>query len=1031
MAAGLHEIFLDFLYPVQTHALIRRLNRATRSHCQAAQLAKQSSRNYTSVAEDLIAGNARKYTSVAEDLLAGKTSTVDYRQEQREQANKDLEVEKRVQAMHEKAEELLDRFAGPKDCDELWKLQQDAFEASQPLDAELVRRIFLSLSSSRRAIDRERSLALFETISGKTSLLYTRAVKAALKLNDMDTAGDIHREAAAQNPGSINIGTPDILKHAVQHDQWRRAVDIWYRLWRSPFVYFSVQRDLWKEVDALGVQELLLRTENAVDFATSMKAMASSPHKGGLHQETAVAARDFALTLVERAFEVRGVTFELAQHMKLLKKVKILSNTRAKHLLQALSQLLSLTGQDQLAAALGIYRELRMDPSFAPSQGLLEQMLGVFRLSRSPSALLMLLEDWQRYMPNKIPIDQYITIARVIADSGQADGMESLLRSFFDQYELTGMAEGDKTKILNCALRVHHKRADTRTLLQKFDEFQRQYNFVPNKISYNTIITAFARVGDVENTLAWFETLKQSGLPLDHHSFHSPMAMFAKRGDFDAVQDILEELEQNNMKLNMAMVNALVVANIKNERYEEAEKVVLQAFELDLEGPRTHMWNILLSAHALRANLQKVSELHQQMHQLGVPEDPSTYAALLTSLCQSGRAKYAWMILKKVMPRLSIEQTVFHYAILMKGFVRIQDYQMVFVVNRHMIKNRLAPNSSVANALLRATAWTDKKEMEQETRQGDFTRAHTVLDMTLKQLDPAALAEPMPRTYSAPAPLDEAFVSTHFEYMIYLYGKEAAFAKVTKIYDDYIAKAKELGHDDVENSLPMMMLSNLLIAHRRAGNDDEVERCWSLALDKLEKITKRANANVAEPGWVLYARRFNVSIPLREYLRHLSDRQRFDDMLTVVRDIRRAGYELYSHQWNVLVQYLSASPHARHHIAAFETCEAELMHDWPGWLRLAASDASHVGRSWTYMKRALRRENRKGHTMREKRMVQYRTVVQLAGVYRDAVSGAASRGGEVSRAELLRRAPVTVGAVMEMPRMDDREQNAFLPERDY
>ena len=1017
VAAGFHEIFLNFLYPVQTHALIRRLNRATRSHRQAAQLAQKGS---------------RKYTSVAEDLLAGKTDTTERVQRQEKEAYGDIAAGKRVQVMHGKAEELLERLARPEDYDELWKLQQDAFEASQPLEAEIIKRIFYSLSVSERDVDRERSLALFETIDRKTSMLYRRAVKAALGLKNVNIAVDIHHEAVATNPGSIDIGTPDILKHAIQHGEWKLAIDTWYRLWQSQFVYFSVQRDLWKEVETSSLQDLLDRTEAAADFASSMIASSVSTDGNRPRQDTAAAARDFALAMAERAFEFKGGTLIPSQYLRLLEKIKTLSSSSAKFSSRALGQLLSIEGQEHFAAALSVYSELRHNPYFAPSQGLLEQMLTVLRILESPSGMLMVLEDWQRHLPTKLPVNHYVTIAKVLADNGQADRMESLLRSFHDKYKIGEVPEKVRTRLLNYALRVHHKRADTRKVLQKFDEFKTRHNFIPNIMSYNTVIMTFARVGDVENAMSWFEALKDSGLPLNHHSFYGPIAMFAKRGDIDAVHNLLEELEQNKMKPDMSTINALVVANIKDERYEEAERVVVKALDMDLEGPRTRMWNILLNAHALRADLGKVSALHQQMHRAGVPENSLTYAALLTSLCQSGSVKQAWDIAKNVMPRLGIKRTTFHYVVLMNGYLRVKDYRNVFYCYKHLLKNRFVPDTSIHKALLRAAARSDKKEMEKHIEQTEFARAREVLDMTLQNLDPAELATPMPRKYAASAPIDEAFVSTNYEYMIFLYGTEASFAKVTKLYDEYIAKAKEFGQEDIETSPPMMMLSALLTAHRQAGNDEEVDRCWYLALDKLEKLTQRIKANLAEPGWVLPARRFNISVPLREYMKHLFARQRFDDMINVTRDVRWAGYELYSHQWNVYIQYLSTSSKARHRSLAFKICENELMQNWPGWSRLASSDDGSVVRSWWFMKRAMRRENRRGTTFREKRMVQYKTLVQLAGVYRDARNrGFDVSDHEVSRNELATLAPITVDAVKELPKIPDREQMTYLPDNGY
>ena len=1038
MTAGLQDIFLDFLYPVQTHAFIRRLDRATRSHQHAAQLAKQSK---------------RKYTSIAEELLAGKTTHELHLRQNEEQESGDVTAKKKARAMHAKAKQLLEQsedLALPEKCDEVWKLQQDAYEASQPLGTELLKRIFYSLSTSDRDIDRERSLALFEMLGQKTSLMYTRAVKAALDLRNADIAVDVHHEAVTRNPGSINIGTPYILEYAIKNNEWRMAIDTWYRLWQSPFVYFSVQRDLWKEVDFSSLQEMLHKVEEAFDFAHHLQVSASSKPEESSLRDTAIAAREFALVLAERAFEVRDSTFDTTQYLRLLERVKETGSTSSKFALKALSQLLAVEEEEHLAAALNIYSELRQDESFAPSQDLLTRMLLAFQASERSSEILMVLEDWQKYLPIAVPSIQYVNIARILANNGRAKEMEKLVSNFVDYCTANEISEWRRTNFFNKALRVYYKRADNRALVQKFDKYQKEYSFVPNVLSYNTMIMSFARVGDVETALSWFEALKQSGIPLNQNSFQAPTAMFAKRGDTEAVHDLWEECEQSGMQPDVHMYETLILVNIKNERYEEAEAVLTKAMEMELGGSRTYMWNLHLSAHALRGDLEKVSAIHGQMNEAEVPEDTQTYAALLLSLVRARDVQAAERLLKYVMPRLGIKRTVLHYAIVMKGFLWKRMLPNVIHLYNHLLEDNLVPDSNINNTILRGAAAKDKKQMENDIYHEEYTQAHQVLDIVVQHLDRAELATLKNRTYEVSAPIDDAFLSSHYGYMIYLYGKDSAFDKVKELYDEYIAKAKEFGREDLEASPPMMMLCNLMTVHRQAGNDEEVQRCWHLALDKLAITSRRFNANTSEPGWVLYARRLSITVPLREYMMHLSAVQRYDEMIKVVTDVRRMGYELTNHGWNGYIHWLTESTKTPHLLLAFQICENELMRDWPGWTRLASSDDGTVPRSWQFMKRALRRENKNVRKERERRMVEYKTLVLLASVYRDALSeggddstkvdgdnhnnnndGGGGGNRPLRRGDLVRVAPITTAAVIDMPRIDDWEQKMHLPNRFY
>ena len=1024
VASGLHELFLEFLYPVQTHALIRRFKRATRSHRQATQHVKQGTREYTSIAKNIFASKATARHRVHDGQRGHYGDTT---------------LQHPLDLSRQMAEDLMSDVDNPDKCDELWKLQQDAFEASRPLEPGILKEIFFLLSTSKRKIDLERSLALFETFHNKSPVLCQRAVKAALGLGDLETAVGLHLEAATINPGSTDIGTPDILSYAVSHGLWKLAIDTWHRLWQSKIVYFSTERDLWKEVDAIPLQNLLRKTEEAADFAFQAAESSTSSNGSRISHEAVSAAREFALAMANRAFEVRGITFRQDQYMSLLEKIVALSDSSMKTRLQAIGQLLSLKDREHFPrhlarmekglflAAIEVYRQLREDSNFVPPQSLLEELYTEFKELKSCSGMLMILEDWKKFIPTKISAPYYINMARIAGESGQLAATDQVLNSFMDDYPAEETPETVRSKVMNYSLRVHFKRADTASILKKFDELQKQHRFIPNTMSYNLIIMTFARVGDVDGALDWFRTLQGSDLAPNPYTYTSLMSMFAKRGDLEAVQDIWREVEQNDIKPNLSMINALVVTYVQDERFKEAEDLVEKAVEMDLEGPRTHMWNVLLNAFAQRGELQKVSEIHTRMYSVGVAEDSDTYAALLLSLCLTGNVNSTSKILDHVMPKLRIPRTVMHYAIMMGGCIREKNYVRVFRLYKDMLKKNLAPNTGLHNKLLYAAAAIDERDNEAgNPADRDLLRAREVLDIILKSMDPAELAGPHSKTFLGGNPIDQAFIASNYAWLIRLYGLEASHEKVQEVYREYSAIAKQAGKENYVDDPPALMLSALLTAHRTAGNDEEVERCWYLALEKYEKFVKRSNASLAEPGWVLPSRRFIINPILREYMKHLNSRGRLDDMISIISDLRQAGYELHSPNWNSYVSYLANSEIPKHRYLAFEICEHELMQNWPGWERLASANAMSSQGTWWHMKIVLKRENKYGNRLPFKRMVLYETLVRLAGVYSDAQSGSQVPADDVNRTLLHKLAPVTADAVLNLPSLRDREQSTYL-----
>ena len=1028
VAAGLQELLLEFLYPVQTHALIRRLNRATRLHQQAAQVAKRGS---------------REFTSIAEDLITGKTRVRHAAQNQRRAQSGDTKLQKQSDARSQAAEILMKNLNHEEKYDKLWKFQQDSFEAAKPFEAGILKEIFFLLSTSKRKIDLERSLALFETLPSKSPVLYNRAIKAALGLEDWQTAVDIHFKAAAVNPSSADIGTSHILSYAVRHGRWKQAIDAWYRLWQSKLLYYTTQRALWEEVDAIPLPQLLLKTEEATDFALLAAENTSSSDGSGPSHEAVTAARDFALSIAERAFAIKGVPFRQDQYIRLLDKIITLSDSSTKIRLQALAQLLSLKDRERfprelarrekgfLLAAIGVFQELRQDADFVPPRYLLEELFTGVKELKNCEVTLMILEDWRKHVDTKLHISYYINMAKIAGASGEVAAVDQVFDNFIQDYpaeaymdvDLERGSENARVKMMNLYLWVYFKRADTASIVAKFDELQRQHGITPNTASYNLIIMTYARVDDLDGAMVWFKSLQDSDLAPNWYTYNSLMSMYAKRGDLEIVQNLWHEVGRNGIKPRISMIDALVVANVKDERLKEAEELVEQAVEMDLEGSRTHMWNVLLHEYGVQRDLESLSRLHTRMHKLGVTEDSSTYVALLHGFIRTGNIGPATVILNEVMPKLRIPRNVMHYATIMAGCIKNHDYIRVFRLYRDMLKHKIVPDTTVNNALLRAAVWSDEQDSNaQDAERTEMVRAREVLNLILKSLNPAELASTGPRDFFGQTPVDQALVASYYGYMIHLYGVKKSFAKANELYDEYIAAAQHAGKENIANDPPENMLRALLATYRVAGNDEEVERCWHLALEKYGKMARRSNASLIEPGWVLPDRRFIINRLLREYLKYLDDRGRFDDMISTIKDLRHAGYQLYEATWNFYVSLLARSDNPKHCYLAFEICENELMQEWPGWERLARRTPSDEGRRWN-IKHTLEGDNL---GPKNKRMPRYKTLVVLAGTYADSRHGSRVSEDNVSRQRLRELAPITIDAVTSLPRIQDTYQDTYL-----
>ena len=969
---------MDFLYPAQTVAFFQQL----------------ISKDVTTLLDYRRRRNAylraRTFSSAASNRLSSLS-----------QQEPLLRTGPEEDDLREKLSGLLETDASVENNEDIWRTYQSLKEMSFSLSPVESTKLLRHLSTSTRMIDLERSLVLFDHIPTleRQAVHYDNAVVAALSQNELEIALKCHREALSRVQGSF--GTSAVLRYAVQNRQFESAIEAWHGYCVHKQIS-QKQPDVWNGVDDIPLTELLRRAASAIHF--TFKVVKPTSHQAGTK------ACDFSLQLISRSFARHGVMFDPARSTVLMKKAtRLLYSFNALEewgktfYNSAITQLLSIDTPDHLDAAIILYKRMRKVLNTIPEPTVMEGLLNRCCAIQSTAEILMLLEDYRKY-DNDIPKEAFKPTIRALAQSGDTQTLQSL----FEEHR-TRFGTPTEPSLVNSLLYVYFRRGEVEQIVQTFRSMLENYGFVPDLKSWNLVLSTFARVGDREGAMKWFTRLVESGLKPDHQTYATMMRMYAKRGDFEAVTDLLQQSKSNNVKSTMAIVETIVLAQVNDDQLDLALKTVED--NSGLKGSQTRVWNILLSAHAMRYDLEKVSEIYKRMQEAKVPADHMTYAALLQSLVNLRQPVAARKILMKIMPRSKIRVSSFHYAIVMGGFVAVKDYFSVFMLYNRMLSHNTQPSSAVRSTIIKAAAGIDMQQASAdgiESEQINLNRAQEILDQTLATMDPMELAANEPTGFAGMGRLDEAFTSAYFSFLTFVYGQLKAFDKVSELHQKYSATHQKF-HRNAEPSPPLEMLSALMVSNLADKNHDEVERCWYLALDKAEKLARRStSSDLSDPGWVIPYRRFIIDIPLLHYMRSLEAQRRIDDIAATIDSLRHSGFELTSRSWNLYVQILVRDGR---HALAYHTCEHQLIDGWPGWEKL--------GNTWG-LKTRFRKLQPKRLAQKE-RMPNYPTLVYLASAYMDAQSESSNR-----MEELIRAAPRTVAAVQNMPKTEDEWQTWLL-----
>ncbi|KAI9696818.1 MAG: hypothetical protein M1836_005180 [Candelina mexicana] len=983
------ELGLDFLYPTKTLAFIQKCSAygSERWQChRVRQSAKQSTRAYTSVAGEGSENDEDDLTfsaSSAEGLLQ---STSKKQLVLSDDADPFSVLRTRLES------------ASVRDSEEIWQLYCQV--KTTPADVSLRVNILGHLACSDRMVDARRSAQLFETIPllNRNSEVYRHGIESQIKLKNLQKANEIHQEALPRALAQGPLGSDLLLARMIDAHDWLAA----YKLWES-FQEFKPttvsESHLWGSVKKLS---------HIKERALSLAIYASKREQPGNNQ-TSFSQSQGLLKFVGKVSSI-ALSFDDdigAQHvLGLFDKLKRLKLLTAEHYEKAILRLLSVRSNDSLRLAHKLYGAFRNAQHLTPSRPLLRATLKSFCDAYNLIGMRKVMDDWFRIYDGP-DSTSYRMLMRSFARQGDVNAVQTLCNAYSSRFN------GD-FRHLPILLYVHARRG---TLEETVKQFREIIAIIPDKLDlmcWNILLYAYAKVDDVDGAVQCFNDLLFDGLKPDDYTFGTLMGVCANRGDVEGVKELLRLSDSHGSKRTVAMVDCVVLAHIKDESLQDAERVIEAAIDMDLEGPRTRMWNYVLTAYAFRLDIGSVTRVHQRMQELGVPGDGMTYAALMQLLAMRGQANAADKLLRSTHHTDPLKITSFHYAIVMGGYLATGELDQVFETYQSMRKAGFSPSAAHKSSLLRASVNVDVTRIANfGSQEQQLTAAETILEQILRSADLSDVAVKAPMKGLGVQSINESYPSMYFDYLIFVYGQRRAFDKVREIYSKYEETAKRL-RPAKEVTPSVKALCALMVSHLRQEQWSDLEECWNLAREQAMKVAKPVAITVAsEPYQALYHRRFVLCTPLLYYLKALDEQGKYDEMRSTINSLQQNGFALDNKAWNSYIQILTRS---YHHLEAFELCERWLVPGWTGWP--------------TKQYRRIRKrqiKNLRADRFKPGRLFPvYQTMVYLAGALMDIRSMGVGDEGKELMAKIRKIAPRTLDAVRGLPRIDDQVQQDIL-----
>jgi pentatricopeptide repeat-containing protein PET309 len=1055
---GPNGLFLDFLYPEKTMAILQKIS--------TYRYAAIENRRRTQVSRNVI----RQLSTIR-----WSERGADNEEEATEHALRDTQLQE-IQVR----EDMEERLRGSTASDALYTLLQGKTPGKQELawrlysaiqapsrTSDLKAKLLEYLASHTVSVESSRVLQIFDAlpVEDRRASSYRAAISAYVILRMVGPALQLHEKAASRYSG-LNCGTDALLGRTIEDNQWDLTMRVFRTFLRSalPVYVQNSPFDNHRE-DILPVWKIVAQLPNLSDHLSSLLEYAEQfRHELDSTKENRIALKTFINGFVPVVIEQVLTPVKpdedhiLRLGLGLFHDLRALGLPRARSYDYALQRLLSLpryreyTNQHKIFQKLySMYREESLQAPrsrIRPSKSLISKLIRQHGSKGSIQVVDDLVNDlhefyrrqWCSHAPTLVYLVQFY------AEQGVVDRVHE----YFDVLRTHHPAFA-KLHTISSLLYVHARQVDVQGTKTQFKRISEEFGLVPDTACWNILLLAYTRADDLEGALECFNSILESGVVPDRHTFGPLLDLCAARGDIEAFEALYSKAEQLNIsvRLDVKARASYVQALLQSDDAEGAEAVaqaMLQSYKAEtLRGSLTHTWNLLITHYALQGDVGNSRRLYRQMVDNHIPLDSWTYAALMRALIEVHQTNAAYKILRVTMPNNNMRVHAFHYALVITGFLREGQYDIAERAHKRMEERNVMQTANSRQASLLAIGITELRKLQEEKVRDPRTRLIAVEEalrgMVFEGYGPE-LANREPKHSRFIDSKENSVPQGYFGLLILLYSTRGAYEICKELFE----AASTASANQANYQPPVMLLTTIMEAHFKAKEYDEVKKCWDLALAQSGKLTKTLQQvidpqppkpeidSLLDPALresgaaapIATNRRHILYRATRIYIRSLleqDDPKCIQEAQRTISHLLANGYVIDNLTWNEFIQMLARRGRI---IDAFSACEYYLMPAFPGWRTLQPYYLRKNVTGYIWM------DIRNSDVGRKSLLPKYKTLVVMAAAYaqvkRDEANG---RGynpdqGGWAREVLERISPLTVRAIETMPRTGDKLQAKYL-----
>jgi len=243
----------------------------------------------------------------------------------------------------------------------------------------------------------------------------------------------------------------------------------------------------------------------------------------------------------------------------------------------------------------------------------------------------------------------------------------------------------------NILISAHGLNEDPKGAKHWFDQVINDPSLSANEITYSNIMDAYARVGDVENTLKYLNEMLGKKITPSLGHYNSLVLVYTKVGNIEKATEMLKEMKSKGMEPSPHIYSLLMNAYGENNDISGASDILNN----HPKKPGRSMYHTMIQLYGKRGNLIESWKTLSQMIQQHITPTPLTWRILASCHGDNPCISY-WA------KQVNITPTAAMYNHFLEYYSKQPNIKAVDMLFQEMITEKFTPTIETYNSILHA-----------------------------------------------------------------------------------------------------------------------------------------------------------------------------------------------------------------------------------------------------------------------------------------------------------------------------------------